>query len=409
MITLVAIFSSGRLCTTTIPRHADIGNCGLSAFLGDQIFKIDLGKNRIDAVEKRTFSELRLRERENLQEWIAHTPEALGEELLIIQKEFAGFDGTQERLDLLALDRSGRLVVIENKLDDSGRDVIWQALKYAAYCSTLKTGQIIEIYMRHIGESSREDAVERLSGFLQDADSEELVLNPAGSQRIILVAARFRREVTATALWLLGKGVSISCFQVAPYQSGDELFLDVQQIIPTPETADYMIQLADKSASDDQAATAEASRYKRRREYWKALLAEASARGVEALARRSPHKDNWMTAACGTSGIQYSLIITEKEARAQFEFVSPDKLLNKALFDYMRTQETQIETALGAGVIWRRMDEAKSSRIALSQSVDFLDRETWPEIIDWHLSSLFAWEKAMAPVLPQLAEMARKA
>jgi RecB family endonuclease NucS len=43
---------------------------------------------------------------------------------LIIQKEFAGFGDTKERLDLLALDKKGKLVVIENKLDDSGRDAV---------------------------------------------------------------------------------------------------------------------------------------------------------------------------------------------------------------------------------------------------------------------------------------------
>lgn len=372
------------------------------------MFRIDLGRNRIDSVERKTFTDLKLRERENLQEWIAHTPEALGEDLLIIQKEFAGFDGTQERLDLLALDTSGRLVVIENKLDDSGRDVIWQALKYAAYCSTLKTSQIVDIYVRHLGDGSRDDAMERLSDFLVDADSEDLALNPAGSQRIILVAARFRREVTATALWLLGKGVNIACFQVVPYQSGDDLFLDVQQIIPTPETADYMIQLAEKSASDDQAATAEAVRHKRRREYWEALLAEASVRGIGALARRSAGKDNWMSAACGTSGMQYSLIITEKEARAQFDFVSSSKELNKALFDLMRDESDQIETVLGEKATWRRMDDAIQSRVAIATGVDFLDHDRWPEIIDWHLSRLETWEKAMAPVLPKLASRARQ-
>lgn len=51
----------------------------------------------------------------------------LGEELLIIQKEFAGFSDTHERLDLLALDKQGSLVIIENKLDDTGRHVTWQA------------------------------------------------------------------------------------------------------------------------------------------------------------------------------------------------------------------------------------------------------------------------------------------
>jgi len=35
-------------------------------------------------------------------------------------------------LDLLAIDEEGSLVVIENKLDDSGKDVVWQGLKYAS-------------------------------------------------------------------------------------------------------------------------------------------------------------------------------------------------------------------------------------------------------------------------------------
>ena len=44
-----------------------------------------------------------------------------GEELIIIQKEFDGFNDTKERLDLLALDKKGRLVV--NKLDNGQLEV----------------------------------------------------------------------------------------------------------------------------------------------------------------------------------------------------------------------------------------------------------------------------------------------
>jgi hypothetical protein len=83
----------------------------------------------------------------------------LGEELLIIQKEFDGFQDTNERLDLLALDKQGCLVVIENKLDDTGRDVTWQALKYASYCSTLSKEQIRAIYQSYldkIGETNKQ-------------------------------------------------------------------------------------------------------------------------------------------------------------------------------------------------------------------------------------------------------------
>ena len=103
------------------------------------MYQINKETNNITRLEQKKFSELGFREREHLQEWIAKNPDALGEELLIIQKEFDGFNDTNERLDLLALDKESNLVIIENKLDDTGRDVTWQALKYTSYCSTLST------------------------------------------------------------------------------------------------------------------------------------------------------------------------------------------------------------------------------------------------------------------------------
>lgn len=106
------------------------------------MFRIDKDDNSIKPLKARSFLELGFKERQNLQEWIAKYPSCLGEDLLIIQKEFAGFSDTQERLDLLALDKKGRLVIIENKLDDTGKDVTWQALKYASYCAGLKTESI---------------------------------------------------------------------------------------------------------------------------------------------------------------------------------------------------------------------------------------------------------------------------
>ena len=114
------------------------------------MYRINKSDNNITKLEERLFSDIGVREREHLQEWIAKNPDVLGEELLIIQKEFQGFNDTKERLDLLALDKDGGIVVIENKLDDTGRDVVWQALKYTSYCSTLqmnKSSRYIKIFL----------------------------------------------------------------------------------------------------------------------------------------------------------------------------------------------------------------------------------------------------------------------
>ena len=110
------------------------------------MFNIDRETNDIQHLKSESFSSLGFKERAHLQEWIAKTPMCLGEDLLVIQKEFAGFSDTQERLDLLAIDKFGCLVIIENKLDDTGKDVTWQALKYASYCSSLSNDNIAKIF-----------------------------------------------------------------------------------------------------------------------------------------------------------------------------------------------------------------------------------------------------------------------
>ena len=91
------------------------------------LYTVDTTNKKLKPLDGTKLSEQQLTERYDLQEWLVSHPEALGEELLIIQKEFDGFDGTGERLDLLALDTKGQLVLIENKRDDSGRDAVWQA------------------------------------------------------------------------------------------------------------------------------------------------------------------------------------------------------------------------------------------------------------------------------------------
>lgn len=237
------------------------------------MFKINVESNRIQRIATKRFSELGFRERDHLQEWLAYQPDALGEELLIIQKEFDGFDDTRERLDLLALDKYGNLVIIENKLDDTGRDVMWQALKYASYCSSLTKVQIIEIYSsylsRHCGGG---DARELLCEFLDVSDLDDVVLNSGTSQRLILVAASFRKEVTSAVLWLLSHNIKIQCIKVTPYAVADDLFLNIEQIIPTPEAKAFMIGMNAKDAEERESKVEIQNRYESRLKFWTSLF-----------------------------------------------------------------------------------------------------------------------------------------
>jgi len=55
------------------------------------MYILDKETNQLITAEPTSFKEQKLKERQHLQEWIAKNPEVLGEELLVIQKEFDGF------------------------------------------------------------------------------------------------------------------------------------------------------------------------------------------------------------------------------------------------------------------------------------------------------------------------------
>lgn len=192
------------------------------------MFLVNKSKNEAVSLERKTFQELGFKERKHLQEWICKNTEMLGESLLIIQKEFSGFDDTNERLDLLAVDERGDLVIIENKLDDTGRDVTWQALKYVSYCSGLSKADIRDIFQRYLDSKNSTDSAEQiLSEFLGVEDFSEAEINK-GDQRIILIAASFRKEVTSTVMWLLDHNIKIKCIKVTPFTLGDNVLIDTE-------------------------------------------------------------------------------------------------------------------------------------------------------------------------------------
>ncbi len=363
------------------------------------MFLIDTQNKKAVSLEKKSFSELKLSERYDLQEWIADNPLILGENLLIIQKEFDGFPGTNERLDLLALDESGKLVIIENKLDDSGKDVVWQALKYVSYCATLTKSEICDVYQKYLGTSAV--AQDKISEFYDGQDYESIRLNPVeGDQRIILVAANFRKEVTSTVLWLRNyHGVDITCIKVTPYKDDEKLYLDPEQIIPMQDIGDYQIRLTAKKQEETISSKEEATRYKTRYRFWEtALPVLRSKTGI--YNNVSPGKDNWLTGASGHSGVVFNPVIRMDGARAELYIDTGDDVRNMSIYDALKSQESEIAAAFSGELIWQDLPGKRACRICAQYHDYGLNHEEhWNEIIDWLADNLAALIKIFKPLL----------
>lgn len=357
------------------------------------MYVIDKPKNKISKLDEKTFSELGFKERENLQEWLADNPGALGEELLIIQKEFDGFQDTKERLDLLALDKQGNLVIIENKLDDSGKDVTWQVLKYASYCASLTKDDIRHIYQEYLikyGEQG--SAEEKITEFFEGHEFEEISLNKGSTQRIMMVAGSFRREVTSTVLWLMNYNIRMQCFKVTPYAFGEELLLSVDQILPTKDTEDYSISMASKTQEEIAAQETNKNRHLVRHKFWSAYLKYANQRN-SLFSNISPSKDNWIGLGIGFSGVAIYLVVTKTHCRSEVYLNRGDKEENKQYFDYLFKMKDDIEKTFGEALSWERMDENVTCRIRSQiEGVNVFDSEDWPQMIE----GLFDMSERMA-------------
>lgn len=202
------------------------------------------------AVPSSTFETEKVLERADLQRLLRARIDAIADDVLVVAEEFGAFTDARRRIDLLGIDRQGRLVVFELKRTGDGGHLELQALRYAAMISTMTFDDLVghyEAYLATVEPDVHDEAKTRLAEWLDDGDSTVI----SREVRIVLVSGGFGREITTTVLWLTDLyGLDIRCVRLTPYRVEDRLLLDVQQVIPLPEASELTIQLQRRATQE---------------------------------------------------------------------------------------------------------------------------------------------------------------
>lgn len=198
-------------------------------------------------VEETSFSDEEIRERKDIQAALKKNISVISDDLLVIAEEFSNWTQGQRRIDLLAIDKEANVVVIELKRTDTGDYMELQAVRYAAMISQLTWKEAINIFSEYLQAEypdENKNAEQGLLGFLGWSEPRE---DDFGAEtHILLVSADFSDELTTSVLWLNGSGLNIKCVQISPHKFEDKILVNVQQIIPIPETEDYQIRVRRK-------------------------------------------------------------------------------------------------------------------------------------------------------------------
>lgn len=209
----------------------------------------DDGLRRHEAAQ---FTALGLYERADLQRLLRDDIKVLAPDLLVIAEEFGSWENSRRRIDLLAIDKVGRLVVIELKRTDDGGHMELQALRYAAMIAAMSFDEVVSTYEAHLARVAPGADTDALGTLLSWLDVAGDVPTISSDVRIMLVSADFGRELTTTVLWLNRfVGMDIRCVRLIPYAIDGRILLDIQQVIPLPEAGDYQVRTLQKSATQE--------------------------------------------------------------------------------------------------------------------------------------------------------------
>jgi hypothetical protein len=125
-------------------------------------------------------------ERSDIQQWIRKTPSVLGESLLIVSEEFGDWEDSRRRIDLLALDEDGNLIVIELKRTEDGGHMDLQSIRYAAMISAMSFDDVVNTFEEYLAKhepDQKDQARSRILQFLDLGESDEVEIS--NSPRII--------------------------------------------------------------------------------------------------------------------------------------------------------------------------------------------------------------------------------
>jgi hypothetical protein len=295
----------------------------------------------VENLQRVSFASLGVKERQHIEQWLVDHPQILGEPLLIISKEFDEFEQSNKRLDILALDKSKKLVVIELKRDASGSLADLQAIRYAAMCSTMTFEKLASLYA-DFSQIAVEEAKAKIRTFVHDEEFDSLDDRP----RIILAAGAFEdQHLTSTVLWLSKFDVDITCVELTPYRMPDSKKLAVvpKVIIPPPQAKEYLIQVKEKELAES-ALSPSAKIWRERNQQilskFRALMPNRAPKSASTI--------NYMKVHTGIAGIHFEWwhAIREGVLIVGLHFEDGSKETNSRRYQIFLKQRTKLEKAL---------------------------------------------------------------
>jgi hypothetical protein len=284
--------------------------------------------------------------------WLEENIEVLNEivEIELTAAEREGRAGVFS-VDLVAEDKSGRPVVIENQLERSDHDHLGKIITYLTAIEAVAAIWIVA--------DPRPEHVSAMTW-----------LNESSSADFYLVKA---------------EAVAIEESPPAPL-----LTLIVGPSEETREAGETKKELAE--------------RHHVRLRFWTGLLDRAKDR-TRLHSAVSPGTENWISTGAGKSGLAFNYVVRQHDSNVELYIDrgkdSGDE--NERIFGLFEQRKDEVETRFGDALIWQRLPGKRACRIRYDVDVGgYKDEQDWEKIQAALIDAMVRLEDALRPIIAEV-------
>lgn len=235
------------------------------------------------------------------------------------------------RCDILCKDEiTGKMVLIENQLEPTNHDHLGKIITYA---SGLDAAVVVWIVA-----SARDEHASAIEWLNKHTDDE----------------------------------ISFFLMEVHAYKIGDSDPAPQFKIIEQPNDFVKIVKAVSKNSDMNESQ-------KNRLEFWTQFNEVVDSQG-KPFNKRKVTTDHWYNVAIGSSDASISTDLVNKEHKIRVSLWIND---NKDIFDALFQRKDEIETALGFGLEWNRLDNKKASYICTYiKGLDFKKQDNYPMLME---------------------------
>jgi hypothetical protein len=182
---------------------------------------------------------------------------------------------------------------------------------------------------------------------------------------------------------------------------GEDMFLQVEQIIPLPETKEFMIDAKEKEKEEKDKSKVVAESEARLIKFWGNLKDYLRKHDIDYLNNVSA-KPSYSIGFWKGAG-KFAFCIGKFSIRVELYFSNDN---DKEYIDAMSKYKSEIDNDFLEHIVWERLENKKASRIKYELSLTefkkigdkFMNEDNWIAWISWYADSMHKFYNTIFPI-----------